>query len=206
MYSVPVGQQLSSQQIYCCDTSTRSLGTKTVVKYFRGCLECISLQMCLSFIPFLTNESPDTILENGIWTGGQCFANISTLLCLSVCYVTSGENRSLSWNQAEQSTIVNLQIIHGWRVRTSTYPPLQPQMHVSWKLDLPYFNVCVCELMKWFVPFSAFSHPIRNTVVEKTGLYCLWFLWVNKLAYLFSVNYLSGLSFYTNQATTVVLT
>lgn len=164
---------MSSQQIYCCDTSTQSLSTKTVVKYFRDCLKCITLQMCLSFIPIQTNKSPDTILEKGIWTGCQCFANISTLLCLSVCYVTSGENRSLSWNQAEQSTIVNLQIIHGWRVRTSTYPPLQPQMHVSWKLDLlscVWAGEVVCSI-------SACSCPIiKWPVVEQTGLYCIWFL------------------------------
>ena len=31
--------------------------------------------------------------------------------CLSVCYVTFGENRTLSWNQEEQSAIETLQII-----------------------------------------------------------------------------------------------
>lgn len=58
-----------------------------------------------AFIPTETDDSTDKILK--------------ILLCLSVCYVTSGENRGLSWNQEEHSAItVDLQIIHGWSART----------------------------------------------------------------------------------------
>lgn len=110
------------------------------------------------------------------WVDCQCFANISTLLCLYVCYVTSGENRTPSWNHEEHSAIVRLQIIHGWSVRTFTCPPqVSPHhTHVNWKLGLP----SSMYVYVWDAVFHDSLPIMYNQKCWITSLFC--FMYVRK--------------------------
>ncbi len=125
------------------------------------------------------------------WKDCQCFANTSTPLCLSVCYVTTGENRNLAWNQREHSTIMaTLQIIHGWSVRTFTYWPRQPsstfithmltgfnlmQEHVRWRCGL--FDLLSNQKFWWKRLDSIFlniSFKLHNMYLLNATQQAIW--------------------------------
>lgn len=77
------------------------------------------------------------------------------MLCLSVCYETVGENRSLSLNQGERSTVTgHLQIIHGWSVRTLTAPrprqPLSPPSYLMHQRSWHMVSDISCQIKGWW--------------------------------------------------------
>lgn len=113
------------------------------------------------------------------WKDWQCFANISKLLCLSVCYVTSGENRNLSRKQKEHSTItVQVQIIHGswsWSEHSPFDCNNQKGLMITDMLTANWIYSCArtCEMMMWFVVvISLFLYAKWATTVVLTLYSC----------------------------------
>lgn len=72
------------------------------------------------------------------------------LLCLPVCYVTAGENRSRK--QEERSAVAeSLQIIHGQNIHLLTAPTGDDLHHP--RVNRIYPHACRCETAVWFAPF-----------------------------------------------------